>query len=82
MKIWKRLVFYLFNFFCIGKGEGTLVSRLECRLSSDYVHMKIGYKKGGGTLLSRCEADNPAIMYTDKDWIQKRERGHYYQGVK
>jgi hypothetical protein len=44
--------------------------------------MKIGYKKGEGTLLSRCDVDYPAIMYIDEDWKQKKERGHKYQGVK
>jgi len=34
--------------------------------------MKIGYKKGEGTLLSKCEVDYPAIIYIDEDWIQKR----------
>jgi hypothetical protein len=34
--------------------------------------MKIGYKKGEGALLSRCNVDYPAIMYIDEDWIQKR----------
>jgi hypothetical protein len=34
--------------------------------------MKTGYKKGEGTLLSRCEVDYPAIMYIDEDWKQKR----------
>jgi hypothetical protein len=42
--------------------------------------MKIGNKKGEGTLLSICEGDYPAIMYIDEDWIKKKERGHYYQG--
>jgi hypothetical protein len=34
--------------------------------------MKIGNKKGEGTLPSRCDRDYPAIMYIDEDWIQKR----------
>ncbi len=33
--------------------------------------MKIGYQKGEGTLVSRCEVDYPAITYNDEDWIQK-----------
>jgi hypothetical protein len=37
--------------------------------------MKIGYKKGEGTLVSRCEIDYPAIMYIDEDWKQKKEGG-------
>jgi hypothetical protein len=45
--------------------------------------MKIGYRKGEGAFLSRCEVDYPEIMYIDEDWIQKR-RGDIsinYQGV-
>ncbi len=34
--------------------------------------MKIGCKKREGTLLSRCDVDYRAIMYTDEDWKQKR----------
>ncbi len=34
--------------------------------------MKIGYKKGERTLLSRREGDYPAFMYIDEDWKQKR----------
>jgi hypothetical protein len=37
--------------------------------------MKIGYKKGEGALLSRCEEDYPAIMYIDEDWILERRGG-------